>query len=27
MTNSIKQKRAAGELALCMNLRLARTVG
>jgi len=27
MTNSIKQKLAAGELVLCMNLRLARTVG
>jgi len=27
MTNSIKQKLAAGELVLCMNLLLARTVG
>jgi len=26
MTNSMKQKLAAGELVLCMNLRLARTV-
>jgi hypothetical protein len=27
MTNSMKQKLAEGELVLCMNLRLARTVG
>ena len=26
MTNSMKQKLAEGELVLCMNLRLARTV-
>ena len=26
MTNSVKRRLAAGELVLCMNLRLARTV-